>query len=130
MINHIYLTINNFDKQISWFETLFNILDFKKDFIYPDGGFVTFEKDNLAIGLVASSQEFKADNFERFRVGMSHFALEIDSRDQLTKVASLIKSSLSPKLREDLEMAKHHGKEYFTFTFFTPDGIMIELIAK
>lgn len=129
-INHIYLTINNFETQIDWFEKLFNILKFNKDFVYSEGGFVTFKKDNLSIGLVASQPEFNSDTFERFRVGMSHFALEIDSKESLDDIAQEIKEQLQPKIREDLELAKHHGIEYYTFTFYTTDGIMIELVSK
>lgn len=129
-INHLYLTINNFDQNLVWFERLFEILGFQKSFVYPDGGFVAFSKDALSIGIVSSIQEFEDEKFDRFKVGMSHFALEIETREKLEDVAKEIVAKLNPKLRENLEMAAHHGKEYFTFTFYTPDGVMIELVAN
>jgi hypothetical protein len=128
-INHLYLTINNFDKNLSWFESLFEILEFQKTFVYPDGGFVAFSKDDLSIGIVSSSQQFEGEKYDRFKVGMSHFALEIETREKLENIAKQIILKLNPALRENLEMAMHHGKEYFTFTFYTPDKVMVELIS-
>lgn len=145
-IQHIYLTINNFETQIHWFEDLFSILGFTKSYTYDGGGFVAFtsnpEKDleketsginPFTIGIVSSSAEHAGQTYHRFKVGFSHLAIQYPSRAKITEIAGQIVEKLNPPnlklFGDNLKVHSHHGVDHFTFTFYTPDGIMIELIA-
>jgi catechol 2,3-dioxygenase-like lactoylglutathione lyase family enzyme len=131
-INHLYLVIKNFEQNISFYQQLFEIMEFSQSYKSEEINFICFkDKTDLTIGLLEESIENKDLLFDRFRVGMSQIAFNLENKNQLEKVLDFTKEKkVDFRFEDKIEEELHHGENFYTISFFCPSGILFEFVVK
>jgi len=131
-INHIYLVIKNFEQNISFYQSLFETIEFSESFKSSEVNFVCFtDETGLTIGVLEESEENKNLAFDRFRVGMSQIAFNIESINKLEQLLIFAKEKkLDFRFEDKIDEEIHHGENFKTVSFFCPSGILFEFVTK
>lgn len=131
-INHLYLVIKNFEQNINFYQELFELIGFLPSFKSDKYNFTCFkDKTDLTVGLLEESVENKDLLFDRFRVGLSQIAFNLENKNELEKILNFAtEKKLEFRFEPEIEEQEHHSKNYQTVSFFCPSGILFEFVTK
>lgn len=89
------------------------------------------DESSLTIGILEENEENKHLTFDRFRVGMSQIAFNLENTLQLEKILNFAtEKKVEFRFEPAIEEEEHHGKNYQTVSFFCPSGILFEFVTK
>ena len=126
-IHHLYLALKDFETTKEFYFKLFEIIQLKHISTLADYNLYVFGNDFFDIGIMPVSPSFKSDTFDKFRIGMSHIAFEVDTIIQLEEVYALI-ISWNLTIESNMEIRSYHGINLNTTIFYCPSGIKIEIV--
>lgn len=122
-IAHIYITVQDFEKCLPFYERLLPFLDMqclvRSDTLYYCVG------SRTGIGIRAASEEYAETPFDQYRAGLHHVCLRAYERDDVDEVHAFV-TSLGAKVvhppRED-----RWAPGYYSVLFEDPCGTRIEV---
>lgn len=123
-IHHLGLTVNSLSEAVDFFTQILNWKLVKEDPSYPSA----FVSDGTVMITLWKVQNDQVIDFDRkTNIGLHHFALKVDSFEELEKNYNTIlntsyKPEFSPQLVREGSAAKH-------FIISGPSGIRIEFIC-
>jgi catechol 2,3-dioxygenase-like lactoylglutathione lyase family enzyme len=126
-IHHLYLCLKNFEESKVFYIQLFSILKLEHISTIEEYSLFTYGNDNFQVGIMPVSEKNLNDEFDKFRIGMSHIAFKVDSKDQIDNVIKLVKEN-NLELESDFQVKPHHLIDMPTIVFYCPSGIKIEIV--
>jgi catechol 2,3-dioxygenase-like lactoylglutathione lyase family enzyme len=131
-LDNIYIVIKNFDTNIDFYKSLFELLGFTESFHSGEYKFICFQNSTgFTAGIAEKSEENRGTSFDRFRVGVSQLAFNTQNIENLEKILSFCKDrKVNFRFDDKIEIEKHHGVDYHTVSFFCPSGILFEFVTK
>ncbi|GAB4149374.1 MAG: hypothetical protein OHK0017_13340 [Patescibacteria group bacterium] len=129
-IPHLILTVKNFAESRDFYFKLYveflkcSIKADEEDFFY----FSINETDDTSLGISAENAEFKSDNFSRYRVGLHHFAVELQSRELVNQTFELVQK-LGARILDQPQLLPEYGDNYYAFYYLDPSGMKHEFVA-
>lgn len=127
-VDHITLTVKDFQKSKEFYTKLFvnylgaNILlDEEKMFgVQFDSGFL-FE-------ITPENLEFKASKFNRYQVGLHHFALDLGSKQKIDEVYQKL-LDLKVKILDTPTFYPEYAEGYYAVFWEDPNGFKMEFVC-
>ena len=134
-IHHISITVNNFDVSKEFYTKLFGYLGGQvlmemrgPPHKHPDGRMMLFAFGTFMIGVWEAAPENRDKVFDRYSVGLHHFALAVESRAAIDEVHRLLVADGVNILDTPAEYPYAPG--YYAVFFTDPDGIKLELLHR
>jgi len=87
-VDHIDLTVNDLARSAPFYEKVLGALGFRR---VPHATYLVWANAHLAIGLRAAAPAAREAAFDRYRVGLHHFALRVRRRDEVDRVHDLLR---------------------------------------
>jgi catechol 2,3-dioxygenase-like lactoylglutathione lyase family enzyme len=128
-IPHLILTVKNFEKSKEFYKAIFvDTLGCEVKIDIEDFYYFKINDTDQSIGISTENPEFKEDIFNRYRVGLHHFAIELETRVELEKVYQKI-VELGFGILDKPQYFPDYGDNYYAFYYLDPDGIKHEFVT-
>jgi len=123
-VDHIDLTVNDLARSAPFYEKVLGALGFRR---VPHATYLVWANAHLAIGLRAAAPAAREAAFDRYRVGLHHFALRVRRRDEVDRVHDLLARDGITVLDPPAEYPEY-GPQYYAVFFADPDGMKLEVV--
>jgi glyoxylase I family protein len=128
-IPHLVLTVKDFQKSRSFYKAIFvDFLGCEVKIDTNDFFYFRINSSDQSIGISTENQEFKQDKFNRYRVGLHHFAIELETKKLVEDTFDFVKK-LGYKILEEPTYYPEYDKNYFAFYYLDPDNIKHEFVT-
>lgn len=122
-IDHIYITVSNLEQSERFYDTVMNILGFKKNtFQFDNEQHIQYY--NRHFGYVLRPARVQ-NQHNPYAPGIHHLCLRMENEKQVDQVAKLLQqhniSVSTPRLYPE------YAADYFAIYFNDPDGIQLEI---
>ena len=125
-INHVVLTVNDLGKSRAFYDRLLPSLGYRLLFEEKDSfGFVG--ADGMKIFFAEAHAENRGLTFDRYKVGLHHFAFNAPDRAYVDSVHAKLVSWGVTILDPPAEYPQYEAGYYAVF-FLDPDGIKLEVV--
>lgn len=132
-IHHVSITVNDFERSKAFYTKLFAALGAAPAFEttgaphkHAEGRMVLFAGESFMFGVWEAFPEHRDSTFDRYRVGLHHTALAVDSREEIDKIHGMLVADGITILDAPAEYPYAPG--YYALYFADPDGMKIELV--
>jgi len=132
-VHHISITVNDFDRAKQFYTTLFGhlggqtIMDVTGAPHKHEGcRMMLFALPTFMIGVWEAAPEHRGRTFDRYSVGLHHFAIALESRAAVDEVYRKLVADGVQILDAPAEYPYAPG--YYAVFFTDPDGIKLELV--
>jgi catechol 2,3-dioxygenase-like lactoylglutathione lyase family enzyme len=130
LISHIEINVTELEISVLFYISALEPLGFQRaDFVTGNYARISNNKDTVIV-LCQTEERFlcAAPAYHRKRVGLSHFALAVDTQELVDQMAYHLSTIGVPLLGQGkCEIAYRGG--YYTLSFEDPDRIMIEIVC-
>jgi glyoxylase I family protein len=128
-IPHLILTVKDFVLSKDFYKTIFvDTLGCEVKIDNEDFYYFRLNNTDQSIGISPESVEFKDQVFNRYKVGLHHFAIEIETKSELEKVYQKI-VELGYGILDKPQNIPDYGDNYYAFYYLDPDGIKHEFVT-
>lgn len=123
-ISHINLTVNNYEKCVSFYETLLGFLGMAEVFkgvkmLYYVGG-------RVGITITRCDDQYKNEKFIQTRIGLHHLCFRAKSRADVGELHDFLVKNDTLIVHPPEEGVWAPG--YYSLLFEDPDGIRLEIV--
>ena len=130
LLSHIELNVTDLDVSVRFYESALEPLGFSRADSAP-GSYVRISNGRDAVIVLCQTERQHlsgAKSYHRRRVGLSHFALAVESRDLVDQMETHLTSIGVPLLGQGTCEIGYRGG-YYTLSFEDPDRVMIEVVC-
>ena len=120
---HVILTVSQFDAARAFYQRL--LPEFGMKVVHDGAKLFYCVGARTAIGIEPCDPAFAGERFVQQRVGLHHLCLRARSRDDVDRVAALLKEMNATIVRGPMEGSWAPG--YYYILFEDPDGIRLEV---
>ena len=120
-LDHVDLTVNDLARSIPFYEKVLGALGFRR---VPHAIYVAWANAHQAIVLRPAERDAV---FDRYRVGLHHFALRVRSREEVDRFHELLLREGITVLDPPAEYPEY-GPQYYAVFFADPDGMKLEVV--
>jgi len=126
MFSHIELNVSDLPKSLHFYQTTLHPLGFceadsGEDYVRLTNG------RNAVIVLCPASAAHASRGYHRHAIGLSHFAIAVQTRSQVDDMATHL-DRLGITLLGDGVVELDYRRGYYTLAFEDPDRMMIEIV--
>lgn len=132
-IHHVSITVNDFDRARAFYTRLFGLLGGQvaleatgAPHKLPDGRMMLLAAPTFMLGVWEAAPEHRERRFDRYSVGLHHFAIAVESRAAVDEIHRQLVADGVEILDAPAEYPYVPG--YYAVFFTDPDGIKIELV--
>jgi glyoxylase I family protein len=128
-IDHVMLNVNRFDDAERFYSWLMPAIGYPNQMHFPDAGGkrgVGWWGGRGSLWVQEAEAPFRADSFDRHRVGLCEIAFAADSRAQIDELARVIERNGGKLTDPPREYDYLPG--YYAVFFTDPDGLKLELV--
>jgi len=126
---HLILTVSDIRRCKKFYKDLF--IDYlggiiktdEKDFFY-----FSLNDNGLSLGISQSAEKFQSEKFNRHRVGLHHFALELENNQAIDEVYNCIKN-IGAVILEEPKFYPEYSSNYYAVYFEDPSGMKMEFVS-
>lgn len=123
--DHLDLTVNDLGRSQPFYEKVLAELGFRRA---PDSGpSVIFHNGITSLALRAAKERSRGQAFDRYRVGLHHWALRAKRRRDVDDFHAFLVNEGLPVLDAPAEYPEY-GTDYYAVFFSDPDGMKLELV--
>lgn len=126
MLSHIELNVTDLATSTRFYLLALEPLDFRVADQGPGYVRITNGKDVVLV-LCPAAEKYRERTYHRKGVGLSHFALAVDSREAVDAVETHLAAHGIPLLGQGKLYTDYRGG-YKTLAFEDPDRIMVEIV--
>ncbi|HEY5237922.1 MAG TPA: VOC family protein [Rhizomicrobium sp.] len=125
-VDHIYLTVSDFDKSEKFYDTVLSLMDFRKGDreIGGDRHRHYFNKV-MQISIRPARGDARHDPYAP---GLHHLCLQVSSNDDIDRLAKLLSAAgiavMEPALYPE------YAPDYYAIFFSDPDGMRLEVVVR
>jgi catechol 2,3-dioxygenase-like lactoylglutathione lyase family enzyme len=127
---HVVVTVKNLKKSKEWYDKIFGFFGYKH--AYADDTNVYYRGDNLPffLAIFQGHDEFQNDTFNRYRVGLHHIGIPVDSKEKVDGFYQhLLKNDVV--ITEKPQHYPDYGDDLYYAVFFNdPDGLRLEIFYE
>jgi catechol 2,3-dioxygenase-like lactoylglutathione lyase family enzyme len=128
-IPHIVLTVKNFEESKRFYKDVFiDTLGCEVKIEEEDFFYFRINDSDQSIGIAPEIGEFSESVFSRYRVGLHHFAVELESRSEVDRVYNKI-VELGMVILDEPQVFAEYGSNYYAFYYLDPNGFKGEFTA-
>jgi catechol 2,3-dioxygenase-like lactoylglutathione lyase family enzyme len=125
-LNHFVLTVNDLAASKTFYAELLGALGYRVE--YEDDETVGFRgADQLSIFLAAAPAGKRGQTFDRYRVGLHHFAFNAPDRAFVDDIHAKLVAAHARILDAPAEYPQYEPGYYAVF-FLDPDGMKLEVV--
>lgn len=122
--DHIDFTVNDMKRSVPFYEKVLDELGFSR---VPDSGESAIFANAIVALAIREKRAGDADAiFDRYRVGLHHWALRASSRDDVDTFHDFLLEQQITVLDSPREYPEY-GENYYAVFFSDPDGMKLEL---
>jgi catechol 2,3-dioxygenase-like lactoylglutathione lyase family enzyme len=128
-IPHIVLSVNNYNECVRFYKSLFidhlgcTVKTEESDFFY-----FSLNSDDLSIGISEASTNYSLEVFNRYKAGLHHFALELETKDDIDMIYDYL-LTLKAVILDKPTYYPEYGDNYYAVYFLDPSGLKHEFVA-
>ncbi|HZR80639.1 MAG TPA: VOC family protein [Candidatus Binatia bacterium] len=122
-IAHIQITVNDFERCVSFYEKLFAFFEMKVIFSTPDFYYGVGSRTGLAVSRAAP--EHRDARFAQRRIGLHHICFRAREREDVDRVHDFLRSIGATIVHPPEDGSWAPG--YYSVLFEDPDGIRLEV---
>ena len=126
MISHIELNVSNLDVSVRFYLSALRPLGFERADGSDEYVRISNGRDTV-ITLCPVHDAYRDRTYHRRTVGLSHFAIAVDSAEVVNQMEAHLAELGIPRLGEGKVELGYRGG-YYTLAFEDPDRIMIEIV--
>jgi catechol 2,3-dioxygenase-like lactoylglutathione lyase family enzyme len=128
VIDHIDLTTNNMELTRVFYNKL--LVDFLGwDVIYDKPDYFMIGKlPGLRIGFGPCDKEFVKVEFNRYRIGLHHFAIAVASRELIDQIYDQL-LKMKAKILDEPKEYLQYNENYYAVYFEDPNGFKMEFVT-
>jgi catechol 2,3-dioxygenase-like lactoylglutathione lyase family enzyme len=130
-VDHIDLTVKDLSQTKLFYKKLFvNFLDWKIHFDNEDYFMIGVDAngDGFRLGFIQNHIEFKQDVFNRYRVGLHHFAIQLNTKEAINNVYKKL-LDLKVKILDEPKFYTQYDKIYYAVFFEDLNGFKMEFMC-
>ncbi len=128
-IPHIVLSVKDYKDCLNFYKSLFiDHLEGKVKIEESDFFYFSVNDDDLSIGISAVGSKFETSVFDRYNIGLHHFALELGTKSDIDNVYTYL-LSLKATILDKPAYYPEYGDNYYAVYFLDPSGIKHEFVA-
>lgn len=128
--SHIVMTVKDLKKSKEWYDNVFSFFGFKH--AYADDTNIYYKSDVLPfyLAIFQGHEEYQNDNFDRYRVGLHHIGIAVDSKEKVDNFYKhLVKNNIV--VTEKPQHYPDYGDDLYYAVFFNdPDGLRLEIFHE
>ena len=126
-IDHISLSVKDIDKSKSFYKSLFvNILGYKVSLEQEDFLAIDFDGSFL-FEISQENTEFKNSKFDRYQVGLNHFAISVESVEMVDKLYNNL-LELGVEILDPPRAYPEYTPNYYAVFYTDPNGFKMEFM--
>ena len=95
----------------------------EKDFFY-----FSLNKAGFSIGISQAATQFQAEKFNRHRVGLHHFALELENNQAIDDIFKILEK-IGAVILDEPKFYPEYSKNYYAVYFEDPSGLKMEFVS-
>lgn len=122
-IDHIYITVSNIEKSESFYDTVMNVLGFRKN-QFQVAGEKHIQYYNRYFGYVLRPARFLRTH-DPYAPGLHHFCLRVESEKEVKEAAVRLKEKNIPV--SEPRLYPDYAPDYFAVYLVDPDGVRLEI---
>jgi catechol 2,3-dioxygenase-like lactoylglutathione lyase family enzyme len=128
-IDHVMINANDFERAVKFYSWLMPKLGYpqKHEFGGPDP-VIGFSGDSGSVWLMKSAADFRADRFDKRRVGLREIAFGADDRALVNAIAKEIEQH-GGKVLDPPKAYPQYTPDYYSVFFTDPDGLKLEVVT-
>jgi catechol 2,3-dioxygenase-like lactoylglutathione lyase family enzyme len=125
-LDHLDLSVGDLARSVEFYDRILPRLGYRR---VSGGDTVCWRGPGLEIGIRAAATSPATGDFDRYRVGLHHFAFRAVARADVDRFHEFLQ-------RENLEILDppadypEYGADYYAVFFADPDGIKLELVHR
>lgn len=128
-IPHIVLTVKNLSESKAFYKALFvDTLGAKVKHDGDDWYYLGLNEDDSSIGVSQCKSGFENDIFDRERVGLHHFAIELSSKKEVDKAYEKL-LALDATILDAPAFYPEYDEFYYAVFYLDPSGMKMEFVA-
>jgi catechol 2,3-dioxygenase-like lactoylglutathione lyase family enzyme len=128
-IPHLILTVKDFKASKEFYKTVFiDTLGCEVKIDTDNFYYFRLNDTDQSLGISPENQEFKHEIFNRYKVGLHHFAIELDSKNQLEKVYQKL-INIGAEILNVPQYFPDYGDDYYAFYYLDPNNIKHEFVT-
>jgi catechol 2,3-dioxygenase-like lactoylglutathione lyase family enzyme len=128
-IPHLILTVKDFERSKQFYKSIFiDTLGCEVKIESEDFFYFKINDTDQSIGISPENTEFKSETFNRYKVGLHHFAIELETKNELEKVYHKL-LDLNAEILDKPQYFPEYGNDYYAFYYLDPDGIKHEFVT-
>lgn len=128
-IDHVMINANDFERAAKFYSWLMPKLGYPEKHDYPGADPVMgFSGSGGSVWLMKSAGDFRADRFDKRRVGLRELAFGTDSRAQVDSIAKEIEHH-GGKILDPPKAYPQYTPDYYSVFFTDPDGLKLEVVT-
>ena len=135
-IDHIQITVKNFEESEKYYDTFLQILGFdlskksKGKVDKHDFEVIEYVHENIVLGINSPREQFKDDEVHRRKPGsVHHIAFRAKDVEEVKLVAEQLKSA-NINIVDGPKYFPQHGEKYFAVFFKDNNGIKFEVMFE
>ena len=126
---HLILTVTDIRRCKRFYKELFidylggEVKTDEKEFYY-----FTLNKSGFSIGISQAEEKFQSEKFNRHRVGLHHFALELENNQAIDEVFNALEK-IGAVILDEPKFYPEYSKNYYAVYFEDPSGLKMEFVS-
>ena len=124
-LEHIDLTVSDLARSTVFYACVLESLGFER-FSHP-AGHTSWSNGKFTIAIRPPAPEFAGAQFNRYRVGLHHFALKVRQRADIDTLHRVLAERRFVVLDPPAEYPEY-GRGYYAIFFADPDGLKLEAV--
>ncbi len=126
---HLILTVTDIRRCKRFYKELFidylgaEVKTDEKEFYY-----FRLNKSGLSIGISQAAPNFQIDKFNRHRVGLHHFAMELENNLEIDLVFGALEK-IGAVILEEPKFYPEYSENYYAVYFEDPSGLKMEFVS-
>lgn len=128
-LDHISLTTNDMEATKKFYKELF--ADFLGwETIYDESYYFMVGKlPGLRIGFGNSAEAFNKDTFDRYRIGLHHFGIEVDSKEVIDEIYTKL-LEMNATILDKPQFYPDYGENHYALFYQDPNGLKMEFLSR